>query len=164
MRKIRAYYRGLKCNAAVRLIFARRTFSRVIHIWSSIPRLILGRLLLSLFQNLTAHPSYKAVEVLIFGLTVMCVSSDNAHYGHNAFYVFRFREGNLLSDRIAHVKNHAAKGTRQAVQRKGAGMLLEESQNLGLLPAPDLPKFCRVSTEPNLPYWIAGASKEKALP
>ena len=70
----------------------------------------------------------------------------------------------IEKDALQVVDDHAAKGAGQPVQGKVGAVKLKEAPNLGLLPLPALAQRLQCQNRAELPYWMAGARKEKALP
>jgi hypothetical protein len=95
MRKIRAYYRGERCNA----VFLLQK----------------GRLRLSACNDLGAMPSHHMVDLgvfRVFRVSIIATYEYFAHYTHNFFLCGERVEGSAW---ILHIENETAIGAGQAV-------------------------------------------------
>ena len=132
MRKIRAYYRGDFCNAAVRPILKNNALLRLIL------DLLPGIFVLQGLNNLTALPGNKAVDPFVVGALGMRIPGLYTYKLQNTYNFLVSRILDFLLCGIAIAENYAAISTGQTVQSKIGIVIPKETPYLSLFPLPTL--------------------------
>ena len=132
MRKIRAYYRGDFCNAAVRPILKNNALLRLIS------DLLPGIFVLQGLNNLTALPGNKAVDPFVVGALGMRIPGLYTYKLQNTYNFLVCRILDFLLCRIAIAEDHTAISTGQTVQSKIGIVIPKKAPYLSLFPLPTL--------------------------
>ena len=123
-----------------------------------------GVFVLQGLNNLTALPGNKAVDPFVVGALGMRIPGLYTYKLQNTYNFLVSRILDFLLCGIAIAENYAAISTGQTVQSKIGIVIPKTRHTLVFSHFQRLPKVSSVRTEPYLPYWMAGARKEKALP
>ena len=118
VRKIRAYYRGKRCNA----IFIVSHRSRASHF----------------LCHTHTVPSHKLIQIRPCASFFGCALREAAKLGKHPLHLFLCREQTHCPCRVQFIKKNTAIVAGQTVKRKNIPMLLDKSPYLRFFPAPAL--------------------------
>lgn len=121
VRKIRAYYKGKRCNA----IFIVSHLIRISHfLWYP-----------------HAVPSHKVIQIRPCSFFFICALQKTAKLGKYPLHLFLCREQTQCPCGVQFIKKNAAIVAGQTVKRKNIPMLLYKSPYLRFFPAPGFPRL-----------------------